>query len=129
LERFSPSSATQSFGVQNQTSTVTLSPASANYYEGVSSQLTATVTGQISTPTSGYVHFVAADEDFGYVALDSSGQAVLTATPVGPLGVYTVTATYSGTVGTSGSSTTGTYTLEANPCNKNGTRGKAHPEC
>lgn len=129
LERFSPSSATQSFGVQNQTTTVTLSPASANYYEGVSSQLTATVTGQISTPTSGYVHFVAADEDFGYVALDSSGQAVLTASPVGPLGVYTVTATYSGTVGTSGSSTTGTYTLEANPCNKNGTRGKAHPEC
>jgi uncharacterized repeat protein (TIGR03803 family) len=122
---FAPSSATESFGVQNQTSSVSLNPNGGTVRNGVSTSVTATVTGEISTPTSGLVHFVGGSVDFGYIPLNSSGQATLTVDSTYPVGTYTVTATYLGTAGTSGSSASAQFTVESG-CK---VRGKVHPEC
>jgi hypothetical protein len=111
-----------------QTSSVNLTPVGTTYDQYETAVLTATVTGENSTPTSGSVTFRVGSIILGTIPVDNAGTAVLSYTTYcgDPAGNYTVTATYGGSTTTSSSRTNAHYTLKKRP---SGGPGIAHPDC
>ena len=124
--KYTGNQGTASITASSQTTSVTLTPANAILRQGNNVTLTATLSGQYFTPNAGTVTF----SSLGWhatVPVDySTGTASVNGLLDIPLGSYTVTVTYSGARGETGSSTQHTYTIEA-PCAVTGPG--PHPAC
>jgi len=109
---YAASSASTTVTVTNQTTQVTLTPASGNLTQGQQLTLTATLSGNGFQPNYGTVTFSTPQGWSVTVPVDyDTGTASISGPLDVPSGTYVVTATYSGAKGANGSSTSQTYAV------------------
>lgn len=106
------SSATASVTLKDQTTKTTLPSYSGPVTTGETVTLTASITGQLTTPGAGTVKFSANGQTLGTVNVGANGQASLTLKANYPAGTYTVVANYSGATGFANSSGSQSYKIQ-----------------